>query len=149
MQRLNPLRLLPLAQPVRRRDLEERRRRLYKPLRLNRRDIVHVLLGSLDQGVVDDVLRRFLVQRTGWMHIHWRILREGLVALRLSITARTVLEEACTECFSDLGEIATARGDALPLRPHDLDQLFPYVGHPAQISRLDVVFLAPERLLPI
>ena len=93
MQRLDSLRPLPLTQLVRRRNLEERRRRLHQPFRLNRTDNMHVLFRRLDQTLIDDVFRGLAKERRRRMQEDRCALNEGLVALRW-IFARAVAEEA-------------------------------------------------------
>lgn len=93
MQRLYPLRLLPLTQLIRARDLEKRGRRLDQPLRLNRTAAMHVLLRRLDQTVVNHVLGGFAEQAGAGVQIHGRALDEGFVAFA-RVFARGVAEEA-------------------------------------------------------
>lgn len=93
MQRLDPLRLLPLTQLVTRRDLEERRCRFDQPLRLDRRSAMHVLLRRQHQCVKNDMLRRFAEQCATRVHVYWCALDERLVAFRW-VLARRISEEA-------------------------------------------------------
>jgi hypothetical protein len=62
VKRLYPLRLLALAQPIRRGHFEERRSRLHQPFRLNCRHIVHILLRCQNDLLVDNMLNRFSKQ---------------------------------------------------------------------------------------
>lgn len=80
MQRLDPLRPLPLAQFICRRNLEKRGRRLNQPLRLDGADNVHVLLRRLDQTLIDNVFGRLAKQRRGRMQEHRRAFDKRFVA---------------------------------------------------------------------
>lgn len=93
VQRLNPLRLLPLAQSIRRRNLEKRRRRFDQPFRLDRATAMHVLFRRLDKAVVHDVFGGFSEERRARMQVYGRSFDESLVPLR-GVFACGVAEEA-------------------------------------------------------
>lgn len=95
MQRLDPLRLLPLAQSICRRDLEECRRRFDQPLGLDACGVVHVFLGCQDEGVVDDPFGLLAEQGGARVQVNWSTFDERLVAL-LGILASRITEEAGT-----------------------------------------------------
>jgi hypothetical protein len=93
MQRRNRLRLLPLTQAIRRRNLEECRRRLNQPFRFNRTADMHVFLRRLHKTVVHDVFRRFAEKTGRGVQVHRRAFDECFVAFG-GIFARGVAEEA-------------------------------------------------------
>lgn len=142
MQRRNPLRLLPLAQPIARRHLEERRRRLHQPLGLDGADNMHVLLGRLDERVVHDVLSGLPEQRRRGMHRDGRALDERLVPLG-GILARRIAEEARAERLADLDGVAAAGHEGQLVALHELGELDADVLDAEHVAGLDEVLVAP------
>src|SRR6187402_307910 len=71
IQWLNPLRLLPLTQLIRRCNLEETWSHFDQPLRFDASSIMHIFLAREHQGIVNNPFCLLAKKCRGRMEIHW------------------------------------------------------------------------------
>ena len=142
MQRLNPLLPTSLTQAIRRRNLKKSRRSLHKPLRLNRRHILHILPRRLHQRVIHDHFRRLAKQRTARVHVHRRAFNERFKSF-LRVFARGVAEESGAESLADTIGVAAAGDEREAVALEDGDELVSDIFGALHAPRLDVIFSTP------
>src|SRR5271154_2515718 len=95
-QWLNPLRLLPLTQLSRIRNLEERRCSFNQPLGFHNCRLTHILPSRQNQLMINNPFSRLPEQRRRRMDITWSSLHNRLVPL-LWIFACNIPEKSCTQ----------------------------------------------------
>jgi hypothetical protein len=159
MQRLDPLRLLPLTETIGWRDFEECRRCGDEPLyryvsmrdktkggvnylRFDSSGPVHVLLRCQNKRMENDMLGRFAEKGGIGMHVHRRAFDECFIAF-LRVFARGVSEKARAQRLPDFHSIPSAGNDGVFIPLHDTHELLPDVLGSTHLSRLDEVLEAP------
>jgi ATP-dependent RNA helicase DHX8/PRP22 len=148
MQRLNPLRLLPLTQlPLPPRNLEKSRSSLNQPLGLNSRNIMHILPTSLHQTMINHVLSRFTKKRRSRVHIHRSAFDESFIAF-CWVFPRGVSEEAGAESLSDSRRVSPTAHDRQAMSSHNLQKLDPNILSSPHTPRLNEIFKTPSIILP-
>ena len=142
MERLEPLLPLSLAQLIRIGELEESRRELDEPLRIDSDDLAHILLRRQNELVINDPIGLPIEQRTRRMNVDRLIISQRLVAL-LRILARRVAKEAAANRHLNARRRSTARDDVQLVSIHDAEELLSHVLGASKGARLNEILVAP------
>ena len=125
-------------------DLEEHRRQLGEPLRIDGRHAVHILLGGHDEFVVDDVIGRVAeaVERAGGVELAGRSGEHVDVGAD-ALDASGVEEIGGADALADDVPVVSAGHVLDLLLLHELEELVADAAHAHHGLSVDVVALAP------
>ena len=136
VQRLDLLHPLAPTQLVRVGRLEEARRELDQPLRVNRHHLSHELFRRQHELMVQHPICWLLEQCTGGVYVHRLLLHNRLVPL-LGVLPRGMEEEPARDSLLDLPPVAPSRHHFQFVAVHDGQQLLPDVLRPPERSSLE------------
>lgn len=124
-----------------------------KPLGIDSAHFAHVLLGGLDQLVVDHPLRSFTEQRRARVDEHLLIVSDRSVTFG-GVFFAAVEKESCRDCLSDLAEVfsfhvGASRSDWKLEALHDHHELLADVLSTLDCTSLDEILVAPGVLVAI